>query len=78
LANAHKYRIGSTPFKNPEKEASKQKLKVKLQEAVETRRSLHAVAESQSDKSNNEGNNNRKKVLKKPVPNFGGGKVGTK
>jgi hypothetical protein len=55
---------------NPEKEASKSKLKSKLQEAQEARRATVPTPNQESS--------NRKKVVKKPVPNFGGGKVGSK
>lgn len=73
MASFRKYRIGSSPLLNPEKEASKNKLKSKLHEAQDARRAAVPTPNNESST-----NSNRKKVIKKPVPNFGGGKVGTK
>eukprot|EP00599_Poterioochromonas_sp_BG-1_P016427 CAMPEP_0173165834 /NCGR_PEP_ID=MMETSP1105-20130129/21632_1 /TAXON_ID=2985 /ORGANISM="Ochromonas sp., Strain BG-1" /LENGTH=371 /DNA_ID=CAMNT_0014086917 /DNA_START=325 /DNA_END=1441 /DNA_ORIENTATION=- len=75
LAELHQYRIGSRPMPNYEKEYAKDKLKSKLAEKQDSRKVK--IEPKATSGTSNSGSNN-KKVLKKPVPNFGGGKVGTK
>lgn len=58
---------------NHERDTTKRRLHDKLMEAQNGRKAAAVTAaedENKKDKS--------KKVLKKPVPNFGGGKLGTK
>lgn len=64
---------------NPEKEAAKDKLKSKLLEKQDARRPKIESDNSNSNTgSGGSSGGNRNKVLKKPPPNFGGGKLGTK
>jgi hypothetical protein len=61
---------------NYEKEFAKDKLKSKLAEKQDSRR-IKVEAPS-TNNSTTGSSTNRGKTLKKPVPNFGGGKVGSK
>ncbi len=69
---------------NPEKEAAKDKLKSKLLEKQDARRpKIESDDKNSSDSNSNSRSSgssggNKGKVLKKPPPNFGGGKLGTK
>ncbi len=69
--------MGAKPIPNYEKEISKQKLKSKLAEAQAARRPISSTSEKDTSSSSSS-SSSRNKVVKKPVPNFGGGKVGTK
>jgi hypothetical protein len=62
---------------NYEREISKQKLRTKLEEAQVARRSAKLTEYADSKNQGSTGTRH-KKVDKKPVPNFGGGKIGTK
>ena len=62
---------------NPEKEAAKKKLAGKLHDAEKDRLSK-SVKEGQGEGGKDDGKpKSRQKVVKKPVPNFGGGKLGS-
>lgn len=61
---------------NHEREQNKKKLQEKLAEAQAARKPT--VAESEGGTGGAGSGGSKKKVLKKPTPNFGGGKLGTK
>jgi hypothetical protein len=65
---------------NNDKVASKQKLKSKLAEAQAARRPTSSSTASEKDATttSSSSSSSRTKVVKKPVPNFGGGILGTK
>ncbi|RYH30487.1 hypothetical protein EON65_04955 [archaeon] len=64
---------GIRAMPNCEKEHAKERVKAKLAEAQTSRLSQQA-----KELKSEGGTGQRTKTVKKPVPNFGGGKVGTK
>lgn len=75
LANLNQYRVGGSALPNHEREQNKKKLQEKLADAQAARKPT--VAESEGGTCGGSGGS-KKKVLKKPTPNFGGGKLGSK
>ena len=76
IANFNQYRVGgAAPLPNHDREQNRKKLHDKLGEAQAARK---AVAPEPAEGAAGSGGSRKKKVVKKPVPNFGGGKVGTK
>ena len=77
LADARKYRVECpVAMPNPYKEQTKSALHSKLEAARRERASK--VKSDVSGDGAGVAKNAGKKVLKKPVPNFGGGVLGTK
>jgi hypothetical protein len=76
----NKYRLPSKPLLNPEKENTKKKLQSVLKEAQANRKPASVIEQlkESSDNNNNNNKSSKSKVVKKPVPNFGGGKFGSK
>lgn len=75
MAELNKYRFGAHAMPNYDKDMTKDKLKSKLLDAQNSRRSQTLLDEKKEKTSSN---NSKQKTVKKPVPNFGGGKLGTK
>lgn len=73
----NRHRLSSTPFKNPDKLNNKMKLHHAIATAQGDRQAQRKVPEGKGE--NEESNNSRrKKILKKPQPNFGGSRLGSK
>jgi len=83
LAQLNQYRLPSKPLLNPEKEDNKKKLHNLLAEARSSRLPATKMTSEESTSNavpsaSSSSSSHRKKVLKKPVPNFGGGVLGRK
>lgn len=79
LADQTRYRVkGTAPIPNYDREIAKQKLRSKLLESQESRKPTQQEGSEKKGPSAGSGGGSSKKVLKKPVPNFGGGVLGRK
>jgi hypothetical protein len=62
---------------NPAKEKAKEKLRANIK-AAEASRAASSTSKDNNDDEGASNSSRRPKVDKKPKPNFGGGKIGTK
>lgn len=70
--------MSSAPLLNPERESNKKKLQDKLKDAQSARRIQVDEDDKKGSSTNSSNSNSRpKSQAKKPVPNFGGGRLGS-